>query len=227
MTKRSKYGIILKIFKRMRDIGKLTRMRHILIILHLNLFEGLFGQIFFEDLMKFKAKLMDENAIRRALVRISHEITERNNGVSNLVLVGIKSRGVPLAAIIADNIMSSEGERPETRELDIRHYRDDLRAIAADPVVDESVKFSVQGKKIVLVDDVLYTGRTARAALEALIKQGRPALVQLAVLVDRGHRELPIRADYVGKNLPTSRSEEVKVNIPPYDSEMSVELYEK
>ncbi len=211
----------------MRDIGKLTRMRHIFIILHLNLFEGLFGQIFFEDLMKFKAKLMDENAIRRALVRISHEITERNNGVSNLVLVGIKSRGVPLAGIIADNIMSSEGERPETRELDIRHYRDDLRAIAADPVVDESVKFSVQGKKIVLVDDVLYTGRTARAALEALIKQGRPALVQLAVLVDRGHRELPIRADYVGKNLPTSRSEEVKVNIPPYDNEMSVELYEK
>ena len=105
----------------MRDIGKLTRMRHIFIILHLNLFEGLFGQIFFEDLMKFKAKLMDENAIRRALVRISHEITERNNGVSNLVLVGIKSRGVPLAGIIADNIMSSEGERPETRELVIRH----------------------------------------------------------------------------------------------------------
>lgn len=176
--------------------------------------------------MKFKAKLFDENAIKRALVRISHEITERNDGVRSLVLVGIKSRGIPLAQIISANIGASEGVIPETHELDIRFYRDDLTAISIDPVVGSGEKFDVQGKTVVLVDDVLYTGRTARAAMEALMKMGRPAAVQLAVLVDRGHRELPIRADYVGKNLPTSRSEVVKVNIPPYDGEMSVELYE-
>lgn len=188
-------------------------------------FEDIPDGIFFEEKMKLKAKLLDENAIRRALVRISHEIAERNPGVEGIMLVGIKSRGVPLAEILARNIFASEGIMPETYELDIRRYRDDLGDAACDPVADASAGFEVEGKKIVLVDDVLYTGRTARAALEALIKKGRPALVQLAVLVDRGHRELPVRADYVGKNIPTSRSEIVKVNIPPYDDRMSVELY--
>lgn len=176
--------------------------------------------------MKLKSELFDENAVRRALVRISHEITERNDGIEDLVLVGIKSRGVPLAKIIAANIAGYEGSPVEMHELDISFYRDDLSLISRDPVVNKSEKFVTEGKKIVLIDDVLYTGRTARAAMEAVISMGRPACVQLAVLCDRGHRELPIRADFVGKNLPTSRSEVVKVNIPPYDDRLSVELYD-
>ena len=176
---------------------------------------------------KFKAVLMDEAAVTRALKRISHEILERNNGCKGLCLIGIKRRGVPLAEIIADNIYNIEGARVPTGETDITYYRDDRTAISDDPVIHLGVlPFSVVGKKVILVDDVLYTGRTVRAALDALLRYGRPAAVQLAVLVDRGHRELPVRGDYVGKNVPTSKSEFIAVRIPPFDPETEVRLYE-
>ena len=176
---------------------------------------------------KFKAVLMDEAAVTRALKRISHELLERNNGCKGLCLIGIKRRGVPLAEIIADNIYNIEGARVPTGEIDITYYRDDRTAISDDPVIHLGVlPFSVVGKKVILVDDVLYTGRTVRAALDALLRYGRPAAVQLAVLVDRGHRELPVRGDYVGKNVPTSKSEFIAVRIPPFDPETEVRLYE-
>ena len=176
---------------------------------------------------KFKAVLMDEAAVTRALKRISHEILERNNGCKGLCLIGIKRRGVPLAEIIADNIYNIEGARVPTGEIDITYYRDDRTAISDDPVIHLGVlPFSVVGKKVILVDDVLYTGRTVRAALDALLRYGRPAAVQLAVLVDRGHRELPVRGDYVGKNVPTSKSEFIAARIPPFDPETEVRLYE-
>ena len=176
---------------------------------------------------KFKAVLMDEAAVTRALKRISHEILERNNGCEGLCLIGIKRRGVPLAEIIADNIYNIEGARVPTGEIDITYYRDDRTAISDDPVIHLGVlPFSVVGKKVILVDDVLYTGRTVRAALDALLRYGRPAAGQLAVLVDRGHRELPVRGDYVGKNVPTSKSEFIAVRIPPFDPETEVRLYE-
>ena len=176
---------------------------------------------------KFKAVLMDEAAVTRALKRISHEILERNNGCKGLCLIGIKRRGVPLAEIIADNIYNIEGARVPPGEIDITYYRDDRTAISDDPVNHLGVlPFSVVGKKVILVDDVLYTGRTVRAALDALLRYGRPAAVQLAVLVDRGHRELPVRGDYVGKNVPTSKSEFIAVRIPPFDPETEVRLYE-
>lgn len=176
---------------------------------------------------KFKAVLMDEAAVTRALKRISHEILERNNGCEGLCLIGIKRRGVPLAEIIADNIYYIEGARVPTGEIDITYYRDDRTAISDDPVIHLGMlPFSVVGKKVILVDDVLYTGRTVRAALDALLRYGRPAAVQLAVLVDRGHRELPVRGDYVGKNVPTSKSEFIAVRIPPFDPETEVRLYE-
>lgn len=176
---------------------------------------------------KFKATLMDEAAVARALKRISHEILEKNNGTENLCIIGIKRRGVSLAKILADNIFAIEGVRVPTGELDITFYRDDLTAISPDPVIRPTeLEFSVVGKKVVLVDDVLYTGRTVRAALDALMSHGRAAAVQLAVLIDRGHRELPIRGDYVGKNIPTSKNEVIAVKIPPYDDITAAELYE-
>ena len=176
---------------------------------------------------KFKATLMDEAAVARALKRISHEILEKNNGTENLCIIGIKRRGVSLAKILSDNIFAIEGVRVPTGELDITFYRDDLTVISPDPVIHPTeLEFSVVGKKVVLVDDVLYTGRTVRAALDALMSHGRAAAVQLAVLVDRGHRELPIRGDYVGKNVPTSKNEVIAVKIPPYDDMTAAELYE-
>ena len=176
---------------------------------------------------KFKATLMDEAAVARALKRISHEILEKNNGTENLCIIGIKRRGVSLAKILADNIFAIEGVRVPTGELDITFYRDDLTAISPDPVIHPTeLEFSVVGKKVVLVDDVLYTGRTVRAALDALMSHGRAAAVQLAVLIDRGHRELPIRGVYVGKNIPTSKNEVIAVKIPPYDDITAAELYE-
>ena len=176
---------------------------------------------------KFKATLMDEAAVARALKRISHEILEKNNGTENLCIIGIKRRGVSLAKILADNIFAIEGVRVPTGGLDITFYRDDLTAISTDPVIHPTeLVFSVVGKKVVLVDDVLYTGRTVRAALDALMSHGRAAAVQLAVLIDRGHRELPIRGDYVGKNIPTSKNEVIAVKIPPYDDITAAELYE-
>ena len=173
-----------------------------------------------------KAVIMDETAVNRAMTRIAHEILERNEGCEDLALVGIVTRGDLLAKKLAEEIKEIEGVDVPLGSLDISFYRDDLSLISRDPVVNKSEKFVTEGKKIVLIDDVLYTGRTARAAMEAVISMGRPACVQLAVLCDRGHRELPIRADYVGKNLPTSHSEMVKVNIPPYDDKLSVELYD-
>ncbi len=169
--------------------------------------------------------VMDEAAVERALTRMAHEILEKHKGVEGLALVGIRSRGVPLAQRLAARVRSIEGREPLVGELDINLYRDDLTLIAEHPVLRRTeIPFTVEGAKIVLVDDVLYTGRTIRAALDALIDLGRPRLIQLAVLVDRGHRELPIRADYVGKNVPTHREQEVRVSLTETDGRDAVEL---
>lgn len=179
------------------------------------------------DLVTEKARIMDEEAVRRAITRIAHEILEKNKGVEGLVLVGIRRRGVPLAERLARQIEAIEGRRVPVGSLDITLYRDDLTLRSDHPVVHRTdVPFSVQGKKVVLVDDVLYTGRTVRAALDAIMDLGRPALIQLAVLVDRGHRELPIRADYVGKNVPTSRREIIHVKLKEIDGEDAVVIEE-
>lgn len=175
----------------------------------------------------YKATILDEAAVGRALKRISHEILERNNGCDEVCLIGIKRRGISIAAKIAENILAIEGKEVPLGTLDITYYRDDLAKKSEEPVLHETqIPFEITGKTVVLVDDVLYTGRTVRAAMEALMEHGRPARVQLAVLVDRGHRELPIRGDYIGKNVPTSRSEHIEVNIPPYDEKVCVELYD-
>lgn len=177
--------------------------------------------------MRVKTQIMDESALKRSLVRISHEILERNSGSANVVLVGIKTRGVPLARAISQNLASIDGSDIKTGVLDITLYRDDIRDMAEKPVVNSTdIPFSVEGKDVVLVDDVLYTGRTVRAAIDAVMALGRPKTIQLAVLVDRGHRELPIRADYVGKNIPTSKHEVVSVNVTETDGVNSVLLYE-
>ncbi len=176
--------------------------------------------------MEFKSEIMNEEAVYRALRRISHEIVERCGGVDNLVLVGIKSRGIPLAEKLKQLIFAFESVDVPLGQLDISLYRDDLTEIADLPTVKKTdIGVDVKGKTVVLVDDVLFTGRTVRAAIDAVFDQGRPEAIQLAVLVDRGHRELPIRADYVGKNIPTARTEMVKVNLPPYDEGVSVALY--
>lgn len=168
---------------------------------------------------------MDESAVRRALMRISHEILEKNRGAEDIVIIGIRRRGAALAQRIAKNIESIEGRAVPCCDIDISLYRDDLATLAENkPIIESQPEFSVVGKKVVLVDDVLFTGRTARAAIEAVFALGRPKAIQLAILVDRGHRELPIRADYVGKSIPTSRSELISVLIPPYDEETAVML---
>lgn len=176
----------------------------------------------------YKTQIMDETTVYRSLKRISCEILERNRGASNLALVGIYRRGEPLARIIAANIRKTEGAEIPVGRLDITSYRDDLaRKAEKDPIVTATdIPCDITGRDVVLVDDVLYTGRTVRAAIDALIAMGRPASVQLAVLCDRGHREFPIRADYIGKNLPTANSERVVVKIPPFDKEVCVELHE-
>ena len=171
--------------------------------------------------------VLDSNGIRRILSRIAHEIVERHQGVEDLALVGIRTRGLPLAQRITDAIQSFEDAETPVYELDIRPYRDDIPRPRPRPrlrPVAEGSPMEVEGKRIVLVDDVLYTGRTARAALDALTDLGRPRRVQLAVLVDRGHRELPIRADYVGKNIPTSRGETVRVRVAEVDGSDEVVL---
>lgn len=168
--------------------------------------------------MSEKAQIMDEKAMERALVRIAHEIIERNKGVQNVALIGIKRRGVPIAQRIAAEIHNIENINIPVGILDITLYRDDLTSMTDQPVLNStSVDFDVTGKTIILVDDVLYTGRTVRAALDAIVDLGRPGSIQLAILIDRGHRELPIRADYVGKNVPTSKNEIVNVKVNAID----------
>ena len=176
-----------------------------------------------------KTVIMDSEGIRRALTRISHEIVERNKGVDNIVIVGIRTRGVPIAERIAANIEHIEGKKPPVGVLDITLYRDDLSSLSYQPIVHQTeLPVNITGKTtIVLVDDVLYTGRTIRAALDAIIDMGRPKAIQLAVLVDRGHRELPIRADFVGKNVPTSSHELVSVQLNATDGLEKVVIRER
>lgn len=178
--------------------------------------------------VKQKAVVLDREGIRRALTRIAHEIIERNKGTENLALIGIRSRGVPLARRLAQRILQIEGKEVPVGLLDITLYRDDLSTLSPHPLVHRTeVGFPVEGKTIILVDDVMYTGRTIRAALDAVMDLGRPRLIQLAVLVDRGHRELPIRADYVGKNVPTSRKEDVAVLLDETDGDEKVIIIEE
>jgi pyrimidine operon attenuation protein/uracil phosphoribosyltransferase len=166
---------------------------------------------------------MNADDLRRALTRIAHEIVERNAGTEGLVLVGVRSRGVPLAERLAELIEQHEGQRPPVGSLDITFYRDDLTRLAHAPIVRHSDAMpEIDGRTVVLVDDVLYTGRTVRAALDALTDHGRPAAVRLAVVVDRGHRELPIRPDHVGKNLPTADDEQVHVLLAETDERDAV-----
>ncbi len=165
-----------------------------------------------------RSKVLDGEGIKRSLQRIAHEILEKNQGIENLVVIGIKSRGAYLAARIAENMGKIENAEVPVGALDITMYRDDLTEVAEQPVVHATeIDFDITGKKIILVDDVLYTGRTVRCALDELIDFGRPANIQLAVLVDRGHRELPIRPDFVGKNIPTTKEGSVEVKLKETD----------
>ena len=176
--------------------------------------------------MKEKAQILSEIDIDRVIKRISHEILERNRGSESLVFIGLQKRGVPLAKRIAENIKKFEGTEIKTGKLDITFYRDDIGKNIKPTAQITDISFDIEGKNVILVDDVLYTGRTVRAALDAIIDFGRPRSIQLVVLVDRGHRELPIRADYVGKNLPTSQNESVDVKLKETDGEDSVTLAE-
>jgi pyrimidine operon attenuation protein/uracil phosphoribosyltransferase len=174
-----------------------------------------------------KAQVLDETALDRALTRIAHEILERNGGAAQLAFVGLRTRGVSLARRLADRIAAIDGATVPVGALDITLYRDDLGLKADQPMVRRTdIPFPVSGRTIVLVDDVLYTGRSIRAALDALMDLGRPRMIQLAILIDRGHRELPIRPDYIGKNLPTSRREQVAVRLREHDGEDRVVIEE-
>ncbi len=178
--------------------------------------------------MREKAKILDKDAISRALTRIAHEILEKNKGTQDLCLVGIRNRGVYLAKRLAECIKKIDEKDVPVGILDITLYRDDLTLIASQPVVRKTeIDFDINDKNLVLVDDVLYTGRTVRAALDALVDFGRPKSIQLAVLVDRGHRELPVRADYAGKNIPTSQKETVEVRLEDTDGREEVVIVEK
>lgn len=178
--------------------------------------------------MTFKSVIMDAPAVERALRRISFEIIEHNKGVQDVCLVGVKRRGVSIAKKIRQNILAAEGTSVPMGALDITFYRDDLTEKTPDPALNQTeIPFDITGKTVVLCDDVIFTGRTARAAIDALFALGRPKAIRLAILVDRGHRELPIKADYVGKNMPTSLNERVEVTFPEYDGcEIGVALYE-
>lgn len=178
--------------------------------------------------MKEKAKILDKEALNRSLMRIAHEILEKNKGVKELCLIGIRNRGAYLAKRLGVCIAKIENEHVPVGILDITLYRDDLTLVAAQPVVHKTeIDFDITDKNLVLVDDVLYTGRTIRAALDALMDFGRAKSVQLAVLIDRGHRELPVRADYVGKNIPTSQNETVEVRLEEVDGSDEVVIVEK
>ena len=186
------------------------------------------GRFFMKSERPPKAQLMNEEAMHRALKRMSHQILEQNEGAEGLVFLGIRRRGVPLAKELARNIREIEGSDIPVGELDITLYRDDLSETDPAPTVSNTrIDFPVKDKKVILVDDVIFTGRTVRAAMDAVSALGRPASIQLAVLIDRGHRELPIRADYVGKNVPTSRNEIISVQMTEFDGKMCVDLYEK
>nr|WP_207728657.1 bifunctional pyr operon transcriptional regulator/uracil phosphoribosyltransferase PyrR [Clostridium botulinum] len=175
--------------------------------------------------VNLKAVIMDEVKIKRSITRISHEIIEKNKGGQDVVLVGIKRRGVPIAKRIAENIKNFEDIDIPVGILDISLYRDDLSELSEDPIVkNNKLDVDIKGKKIILVDDVIYTGRTARAAIQAIFDNGRPGKIQLAVLVDRGHRDLPVRPDYVGKNIPTSLSENILVELNEIDGNDSVKI---
>ena len=179
--------------------------------------------------MTFKSQLLDASAVNRALRRISFEIIEKNRGAEGLCLIGIRRRGVSIARIIQENIFTNEGVQLPVGELDITFYRDDIEKKQDFPTVNATdIPFDVTGKKIILTADVPFPGRTVRAAIDAIFSLGRPQAIQLAVLIDRGHRELPIKPDYVGKNIPTSLSEIVKVTFPEFDDkESAVAIYRK
>ncbi|MCX7926888.1 MAG: bifunctional pyr operon transcriptional regulator/uracil phosphoribosyltransferase PyrR [Candidatus Omnitrophica bacterium] len=175
-----------------------------------------------------KAQILDQETLNRSLLRIAHEIVEHNKGIENVCLVGIRTRGVFLAKRLAGFIKNIEQKEVPVGILDITLYRDDLTLVASQPVLHKTeIEFDINDKHIVLVDDVLYTGRTIRAAMDALIDLGRPRTIQLAVLIDRGHRELPIRPDYVGKNIPTARQETVEVRLVESDGKDEVVIVEQ
>lgn len=177
--------------------------------------------------MKTKAELMDAQAVNRTLLRLTHEVLEKHHGTENLVIIGIRNRGDSLAKRMIQFIKEIEGTEVPLGILDITLYRDDFQRFSETAMVQETIiPIDISNKKVILVDDVLYTGRTIRAALDALIDFGRPAMIQLAVFVDRGHRELPIKADYVGKNVPTTGNEQVRVHVKEVDNEDSVVLIE-
>lgn len=178
--------------------------------------------------MNYKAEIMNEEDMNRTLKRLAHQIIEKNGGVENLCLIGIKTRGVPLAKRIAKNIELFENKKIDVGQLDITLYRDDLSKINIDPIINKTdVPFSIEDKIVVLVDDVIFTGRTARAALDALVELGRPSKIQLCELIDRGHTELPIKANFVGKNIPTARNEVVSVKVKEIDGEDIVVIKER
>lgn len=178
--------------------------------------------------MKFKSVVMDDMAFLRAITRGAHQIIEKNENIENLVFIGIKTRGVPLARMLAKKLYEIENISVPVGVLDITLYRDDIHNENGDPKINSSdIPFDVNGKIVVLVDDVLYTGRTVRAAMDAVIKIGRPSKIELFEMVDRGHRELPIRADFVGKNIPTSHSEIIKVNVEEQDGKNNIEICDK
>ena len=182
----------------------------------------------FEAVMRIKTRVMDESAFKRSLNRLAHEILERNKGAETIAVVGIRTRGEYLARRLVEKIQRMEHRELQFGFLDITLYRDDLRTRLEQPLLKGTVvSFDVTGKNIILVDDVLYTGRTVRAALDELVDLGRPATIQLAVMVDRGHRELPIKADYVGKNIPTSTEEEVRVMMKEIDGEDGVVVVDR
>ena len=177
--------------------------------------------------MKFKSHVFDEKAISRSIVRIAHEITEKNETTDDLIIAGIKTRGVPIAHRIADCIYEKidNTKKIPVIVLDITDFRDDVKKDTAPSA--QNISETVEGKTVILTDDVICTGRTARAAMDALISLGRPGKIQLAVIVDRGHRELPIRADYVGKNIPTSKNESIQVKLKETDGIEMIDIYEK
>lgn len=173
--------------------------------------------------MKLKTQVMDSGMINKALTRISYEIIERSTNLDNVILVGVKTRGIPISKILAENIYKFAGIKLPTFELDVTLYRDDVTREKRD---NSLISFDVTGKDVIIVDDVLFTGRTTRACMDAILEKSRANSIRLCVLMDRGHRELPIRADFVGKNVPTSAREKVVVKIMPYDDETSVSIYE-